>query len=220
MKEKVKILYVYGYGSSPDSRTSQWLQRNLPDVEVTSCFYSQTCPEDGLRSLIQYVKMYGINLVIGSSLGGWFAMNVCASLSLPCILINPLTEETLFPTLKKVSDSWWPVLNENYKEYTDYHPLFTPKCFGDGSWKLEKWDSVENGWIAWVIWSDQDELVITDKIPSSLKKNIKNITHIPDGKHRLTDEQLKEHLLPAYHKIVSEIIPKYDDFYSKTYINP
>lgn len=214
------VLYIYGYGSSPESRTCLALKEILPDANVISVNYCQYIPEEGINTLKEACNTHKIDLVIGSSLGGWFAMNVCASLSIPCIMINPLTEETLLPTLKKISGSWWPVLKEAYTEYSNKSPLFTQVHHEDGTWSLEKWDSIENGYVSWVIWSDNDEVIGYDRIPVTLKSNIKNISTLERGKHRLTNEQIKEYVLPAYNNLINEIIPIYNNFYSKTYINP
>lgn len=216
----INVLYIYGYGSSPESRTYLVLKNLLHDVNVISVNYNQIDPEEGINTLIDAADYNCINLVIGSSLGGWFAMNVCASMSIPCILINPLTEETLLPTLKKVSDTWWPTLKDTYGEYINKSPLFTQVYHEDDTWSLEKWDPTENGLVAWLIWSDNDEVINRNRIPDTLKSNIKNITVAEGGSHRLTSSQLRKYVVPAYEKLMSELVPKYNDFYSKTYLDP
>lgn len=216
----INVLYIYGYGSSPESRTYLVLKKLLHDANVISVNYNQIDLEEGINALMEAVDYNDISLVVGSSLGGWFAMNVCALMSIPCILINPLTEETLLSTLKKVADTWWPTLKDTYGEYINKSPLFTQVYHEDDTWSLEKWDSTENGLVAWLIWSDNDEVINRNRIPDTLKSNIKNITVVEGGSHRLTSSQLRKYVVPAYEKLMSELVPKYNDFYSKTYLDP
>ena len=45
---KKKILYIYGYGSSPESSTYKWLKNNLPNTVVYSFGYVQSDPENSI----------------------------------------------------------------------------------------------------------------------------------------------------------------------------
>lgn len=221
--EMTNVLYIYGYGSSPESRTCLALKELLYDANVISVSYDQTDPELGLEQLLQEAR--NVDLVIGSSLGGWYAMHVCARLDKPCILINPLSDSTLIPTLKHVSEgtAFYGLSIDNYKEFKLNHPLFLQTMIGD-RWQLECWDSIENGYIAWILWSDEDEVIKGQEkeksVPSFFKENISNKTVIKHGKHRLTNDELRQYLIPAYEKLMTEIVTRYDNFYSKTYINP
>lgn len=219
------VLYIYGYGSSPESRTCSVLKELLNDANVMSVCYDQTNPGVGLNQLI--TEAANVDLIIGSSLGGWYAMHVCARLGKPCILINPVSDNTLIPTLKYVSKGTSPgkLLIDNYKKFKSNHPLFIPKLV-DSKWYLEAWDNIENGLVSWVILSDNDEVikyeygVPKETILNTIKRNFSNNSIVSGGKHRLTYDEIKNYVIPAYKKLIMDIVPKYNNFYKKVYLNP
>ena len=102
---KKKILYIYGYGSSPESSTYKWLKNNLPNTVVYSFGYVQSDPENSIPYLCSLVEELDIDIVIGSSLGGWYAMHVASICSLPSILINPYQYRiiTIFSIIPSIS---------------------------------------------------------------------------------------------------------------------
>ena len=226
MNININMLYIYGYGSSEESSTRKMLQELLPDASVMSTHYSQECPEKGLVELQEFVEKHCIDLIVGSSLGGWIAMHVASAMSLPCILINPVTDESLLPTLELVTrESPDSKMLDNYREYSELHPLVDQKTV-DGQCRLECWDKSENGDVAALLWSDSDEVIRYEDdakldvngMPVKLRENISAIDIIYDGKHRLTKEELQQHFIPACHKLLIETLPKYRKFYSTTYI--
>ena len=99
-----KVLYIYGYGSSPESNTYKWLKDNLPNTKVYCYTYEQSDPENSIPYLCSLVEELDIDIVIGSSLGGWYAMHVASICSLPSILINPVTDSTLEQVVDYVSN--------------------------------------------------------------------------------------------------------------------
>lgn len=219
------VLYIYGYGSSPESRTCSVLKELLNDANVISVCYDQTDPGVGLEQLIE--KAENVDLVIGSSLGGWYTMHVCARLSKPCILINPVSDDTLIPTLKYVATGtpFTDLVIDNYKKFKSNHPLFIPKLV-DNKWHLEAWDNIENGLVSWVILSDDDEVikyeygVSKETVLHTIKRNFGNNSIVKGGKHRLNYDEIKNYVVPAYNKLITDIVPKYNDFYKKVYLNP
>ena len=226
MNIDMNIMYIYGYGSSEESSTRKMLQELLPDASVMSTHYSQECPEKGLAELQEFAEKHSIDLIVGSSLGGWIAMHVASAMSLPCILINPVTDESLLPTLELVtSESPDTKMIDCYREYSELHPLFD-QTTANGQCRLECWDKSENGDVAALLWSDSDEVIRYEDgaklgvngMPLKLKENISAIDIIHDGKHRLTKEELEQHFIPACHKLLTETLPKYRKFYSNTYI--
>lgn len=226
--EMINVLYIYGYGSSPESKTCLALKELLYDANVISVNYTQVWPDQGVHTLEWAIEEYKIDLVIGSSLGGWYAMHVCARTDKPCILINPVSDYTLIPTLKHVAkdSSWLPTMLANYKEYKQENPLFFPTMINESKWQLECWDSIENGYVTWILFSDNDEVIKYEEGDSKenmldmFKHNIYNRTIVKHGNHRLATQELRKYLVPAYEKLMTEIVPKHSNFYSKTYINP
>lgn len=211
-----KVLYIYGYGSSPESSTCKWLKNNLPNAIVYSFGYVQTDPENSIPYLCSLVEELDIDIVIGSSLGGWYAMHVASICSLPSILINPVTDSTLEQVVDYVSNHNTNIV-ENLVKYSKEHPLFETK----EHWTGYRWDNAENGYYSVLIWSDNDEVIInSNNISTELKENFLTKCIVRNGKHQLTDEEKEKYIIPYYNKLVNEIIPKVNNFYKNTMIMP
>lgn len=211
-----KVLYIYGYGSSPESNTATWLKENFPNSEVYSFKYDQIHPDDSIPMLCSLAHDLDIDIVIGSSLGGWYAMHVASICSLPSLIINPVTDSILKSTLELVTDNDEHIIN-NLVKYSKEHPLFETK----EHWTGYRWDESEDGYYSVLVWSDDDEVIRSGKkLPTDLSHNFLTTYTIPNGKHQLTDVEKKNFVLPAYNKLVDEIIPKMNNFYKKTLIIP
>ena len=211
-----KVLYIYGYGSSPESSTCKWLKNNLPNTIVYSFGYAQTDPENSIPYLCSLVEELDIDIVIGSSLGGWYAMHVASICSLPSILINPVTDSTLEQVVDYVSNHDSHIV-ENLVKYSKEHPLFETK----EHWTGYQWDNAENGYYSVLIWSDNDEVIInSNDISTELKENFLTKCIVRNGKHQLTNEEKEKYIIPYYNKLVNEIIPKVNNFYKNTMIMP
>lgn len=211
-----KVLYIYGYGSSPESSTCKWLKNNLPNTIVYSFEYVQSDPENSIPYLCSLVEELDIDIVIGSSLGGWYAMHIASICSLPSILINPVTDSTLEQVVDYVSDHDSHIV-ENLVKYSKEHPLFETK----EHWTGYRWDNAENGYYSVLIWSDNDEVIInSNDISTELKENFLTKCIVRNGKHQLTNEEKEKYIIPYYNKLVNEIIPKVNIFYKNTMIMP
>lgn len=211
-----KVLYIYGYGSSPESSTCKWLKNNLPNTIVYSFGYVQADPENSIPYLCSLVEELNIDIVIGSSLGGWYAMHVASICSLPSILINPVTDSTLEQVVNYVSNHDSHIV-ENLVKYSKEHPLFETK----EHWTGYQWDNAENGYYSVLIWSDNDEVIInSNDISTELKENFLTKCIVRNGKHQLTNEEKEKYIIPYYNKLVNEIIPKVNNFYKNTMIMP
>ena len=211
-----KVLYIYGYGSSPESSTCKWLKNNLPNTIVYSFEYVQSDPENSIPYLCSLVEELDIDIVIGSSLGGWYAMHIASICSLPSILINPVTDSTLEQVVDYVSDHDSHIV-ENLVKYSKEHPLFETK----EHWTGYRWDNAENGYYSVLIWSDNDEVIInSNDISTELKENFLTKCIVRNGKHKLTNEEKEKYIIPYYNKLVNVIIPKVNNFYKNTMIMP
>lgn len=92
---KKKILYIYGYGSNPDSTTKNNLQDLLGnEYEIISIEYSQENPEQAIKELDKFISKNNIDCVIGSSLGGFFTIYLKSDVKK--IVINPC----VFPSIQ------------------------------------------------------------------------------------------------------------------------
>ena len=213
---KKKVLYIYGYGSSPESSTYKWLKDNLPNTQVYCFKYEQSDPENSIPYLCSLVEELDIDVVIGSSLGGWYAMHIASICSLPSILINPVTDSTLEQVIAYVSNHDSHIVKSVVK-YSKEHPLFET----NEHWTGYRWDNAENGYYSVLIWSDNDEVIInSNDISTELKENFLTKCIVRNGKHQLTNEEKEKYIIPYYNKLVNEIIPKVNNFYKNTMIMP
>ena len=213
---KKKVLYIYGYGSSPESNTYEWLKDNLPNTKVYCYTYEQSDPENSIPYLCSLVEELDIDIVIGSSLGGWYAMHIASICSLPSILINPVTDSTLEQVVDYVSNHDSHTVQKLVK-YSKEHPLFET----NEHWTGYRWDNCENGYYSALIWSDNDEVIINgNDISTELKENFLTKCIVRNGKHQLTNEEKEKYIIPYYNKLVNEIIPKVNNFYKNTMIMP
>lgn len=81
---KRKILYLHGFQSSKQSNTIKYFEENLINHE----FYSLDLPhkpEEAIKLIDKTIKELGIDILIGTSLGGLYAYNF----DIPKICINP-----------------------------------------------------------------------------------------------------------------------------------
>jgi len=87
---KLKILYVWGYGDSPDSEYVKQLKDGLDSkkFEVISDYYAQYSPKEAVTDLNNIIKNNKIDLVIGENLGGYLV--TLLNKNLQKVLINPI----------------------------------------------------------------------------------------------------------------------------------
>lgn len=92
-----QVIYIHGYGSNGNSETASGLRKHLDgQFEVKSPSYSWTKPLEALSGLEALFKLSAPNrpVIVGSSLGGFYANVLARSLNTPAILINP----SLYPS--------------------------------------------------------------------------------------------------------------------------
>lgn len=83
-----KILYVHGFNSTPYSNTYNTFKKLLdPDFyELHTIDYDPKDPKAAVAEIKKYVKENEIDLIIGSSLGGFLTLNI---FGVSRIVINP-----------------------------------------------------------------------------------------------------------------------------------
>jgi predicted esterase YcpF (UPF0227 family) len=83
-----KILYIHGYNSTPNSNTFNLLRNNLDKskYELQAIDYDAEDPEGAIRRIRKYALDNKIDLVIGSSLGGFITLHLYG---MSRIAINP-----------------------------------------------------------------------------------------------------------------------------------
>lgn len=87
----INILYVYGFNSSENSSTFKSLKNNLDNTKynVYCVNYPQHNPFKSVSFLNDFIKTNKIDIVVGSSLGGFITLNLNAKYRIVC---NPALE--------------------------------------------------------------------------------------------------------------------------------
>ena len=84
-----KVLYIYGYNSNENSETRSNLQKVLShNFIVDSIHYNQLQPNEAIEYLSSFVENEGYDAVIGSSLGGFYTLQLWNN-DINKIVINP-----------------------------------------------------------------------------------------------------------------------------------
>lgn len=80
------ILYIHGFASSGRSTKGRILKAHLPQVYAPSL---NPIPELAVETLEEFITALGSPLLVGSSLGGYYALYLSARHGLPAVLVNP-----------------------------------------------------------------------------------------------------------------------------------
>jgi len=91
------LIFIHGFNSSGNSEKAGRLRAEFPDLQVVTptCAYVPDKAISDLASQIESGLTSGKSItVVGSSLGGFYAIYLAHRFSLPSILINPLVDQT------------------------------------------------------------------------------------------------------------------------------
>lgn len=87
--EKKKILYIHGFRSSAKSSTITRIRRLWTDFEIHA-FDMNHHPAESIAAIERYVREHGIDLLMGTSLGGYYVL--AANVTVPKVVVNPVIE--------------------------------------------------------------------------------------------------------------------------------
>ena len=97
------FIYLHGFRSSPASSKAQLLKKSLSEKGLSSLFWCEelpVAPDRAIETVERVIEAYPEeSVLIGSSLGGYYATYLAEKHDLRAILINPAThaEKTLAP---------------------------------------------------------------------------------------------------------------------------
>jgi len=84
------LLYIHGFASSGHSKKAQVLRRHFDDVYAPSLSH---IPPLAMETLEEFIRaLPEAPLLIGSSLGGYYALYLSRRHELPAVLINPVVQ--------------------------------------------------------------------------------------------------------------------------------
>lgn len=163
------ILNIHGFGGSPYNSAYSALQaNNYTDIISPSIDYNAETPENIMAKLRNIIADNGIDLIVGTSLGGFFGAVLSAEKNIPVILVNPCILPFLhLPRLGFCGD---------------IKPFVS--IFGT----LAKLDSSNVSCIV----GGQDEVIDTHDFTEKLLHNAR-FRIIPDGRHSGSTLPLKEY---------------------------
>ena len=86
------IIYLHGFNSTGDSTKGLFLKEHLPDIPVLTPTYHYD-PQHAIPFLENFIREYLPHqhslMLIGSSLGGYYAQYLAHQFNLKAVLINP-----------------------------------------------------------------------------------------------------------------------------------
>lgn len=111
------LLYIHGFASSGHSHKAHVLRQHFDEVYAPSL---SPIPQLAVETLEQFVDALAEPpLLIGSSLGGFYALYLSQRMSLPAILVNPVVK--LAPEIDQLRGMHRNYFDGSQFEFTDAH---------------------------------------------------------------------------------------------------
>jgi predicted esterase YcpF (UPF0227 family) len=181
MKRKTNVLYVWGYNGSPDSSSVTNLKQVLgKEYNVISDYYAQYNPKEAITDINYYIKTHNIDILVGSSLGGYLALQIP---NIKKVIINPCLHPEVELELLK-DENGEPCVPQHivdfYKDYIKEHDV---------------WEAFTNNDDTVFIMGTEDELLGT-KYVDEVKEHSSNVNLVNQGHHN-TKESIEEFVVPV-----------------------
>ena len=189
------IVYLHGYGSSSQSSTVKYLVKKMPECNVIA----PDIPIDPVEAL-PFLKNYCANnqadLIIGTSMGGMYAMQLT---DYPRICVNPALH------MSRLSDVLMVGTFERFQPTADGMTFFTiTKEVIQHFQEMEQhmFDDInsENQSLCWGFFADGDTLV------NCKEEFAQHFTQVADfhGEHRMNNAVIRDVIIPAAKRILLE----------------
>jgi len=100
----MKIAYLHGLESDNTGPKNDWLRTIASDVYDPLINYK----EKGIyKRILDEIREFGPDLILGSSMGGYFASRISKALAIPAVLFNPALHSRSFEPDTKGSGGEW-----------------------------------------------------------------------------------------------------------------
>lgn len=195
MKNKKTVLYIWGYGSSPESKTIQYLKESLgKNYNVVSDYYAQYNPVDALIDIKNIIKETKPDIIVASSLGGYLALHIYG---IPKVIINP----TLYPSkdLKTLKDSEGNSVVP--KHIIDYYESYEHN--NDNDYVFNNWKSEENN-ITRFVMASYDEVLGSKYLDDIINFTSKPVALAENQGHSNTPESIKKYVVPFIKELTND----------------
>lgn len=170
----MNILYVHGFGSRFDKKSSK-IEALSEIGSVYGIDIDFTNPVDvWIKDVVKEISDKTIDLIVGTSLGGWTAAKVGSIVGIPFVALNPSIEP-----------------HESLKKYPKKGVTFYGKEYTIDDNTINSYHSIAKDGCGLVLLEAEDE-VIDSKVTYELLKNTYEVHMFSGGSHRF--ESLKDHL--------------------------
>ena len=193
--QKKTIVYLHGYGSSSQSNSAKYLAKMMPEYNVIAPDIPVD-PAEALPFLKDYCEAHHVDLVIGTSMGGMYAMQMINCLR---ICVNPALH------LSEVKDVLQVGTFERFQPTADGQTHFTIteeiiEHFKEMEQNLFVRERNEGRYDCWGFFADGDTLV------NCKDEFAQHFTHVEDfhGEHRMNESVLHDVIIPAAKRILKE----------------
>lgn len=115
---KKKVLYIHGFCSSAQTATAGRLREVFSDTCEVHAIDVNHHPAESIWRIEEYVAEHGIELLVGTSLGGYYTL--CADVPCTKVAVNPATD---------------PEMSLNHPEMMGHLRYFNPRQ--DGNWYFD-----------------------------------------------------------------------------------
>ena len=182
------IVYFHGYGSSCRSNSATCLVKNLPEYNVIAPDIPVD-PAEALPFLKSYCAKNKVDLIIGTSMGGMYAMQLT---DYPRICVNPALH------MSRLSDVLMVGTFERFQPTADGMTLFTIteeviQHFQEMEQHMFDGINSENQSLCWGFFADGDTLV------NCKEEFAQHFTQVADfhGEHRMNNAVIRDVIIPA-----------------------
>ena len=193
--QKKTIVYLHGYGSSSQSNTAQYLAKKMPEYNVIAPDIPVD-PAEALPFLKDYCETNHADLVIGTSMGAMYAMQMTRCLR---ICVNPALHLSQVKDVLQVGtfEYFQPTANGR-THYTITEEII--QHFKEMEQHMFGRETSEGRYNCWGFFADGDTLV------NCKDEYAQHFTHVEDfhGGHRMNNQVIRDIIIPAAKRILTE----------------
>ena len=193
--QKKTVVYLHGYASSSQSSTATYLVKNMPEWNVIAPDIPVD-PQEALPFLKDYCVAHHADLVIGTSMGGMYAMQMTDHMR---ICVNPALH------MSQVKDVLMVGTFERFQPTADGRILFTIteeiiRHFKEMEEHMFDGVTSENQSNCWGFFADGDTLV---NYKAEFAEHFSQVYDF-HGEHRMNDHVLRDVIIPTAKRILAE----------------
>lgn len=174
-----RLVYLHGFNSGGTSGKAAWLRQHLPDIAVLSPTYPAHIADEAPKSVRQYIaRMRRAHpddkklLLVGSSLGGFWARYLAPDLGAGMVLINPSMHpetdlmDVVGPNKNEATGEEYVLTVEQVKALARYQ---VPKC---------------DPKVPTLVLLDEGDDVLDYRVAQAFYRGCGNVIVYPGGSHR------------------------------------